>query len=91
MVGVEERGRIRRAYFIEKKSIRRIAREYRHNRRVMREALKDSGVPVYRRKRPSVLPVIGPYVPMIEQWLLEDESRKEGGPIQSGAHRANCQ
>ena len=77
MVGVEERERIRRAYFIEKKTIRWIAREYTHSRRVVREALKDSGVPVYRRKQPVVLPVIGPYVPMIEQWLLEDEGAPE--------------
>jgi len=44
---------------------------------VVREALKDSGVPVYRRKQPIVLPVIGPYVPVIEQWLLEDEGVPE--------------
>jgi len=77
MVGVEERERRRRAHFIEKKTIRWIAREYTHSRRVVREALKDSGVPVYRRKQPVVLPVIGSYVPMIEQWLLEDEGVPE--------------
>jgi hypothetical protein len=77
MVGVEGRERIRRAYFIEKKTIRWIARECNHSLRVVREALKDSGVPVYRRKQPVVLPVIGPYVPMIEQWLLEDEGAPE--------------
>lgn len=77
MVGVEERERIRRAHFIEKKTIRRIARELGHSRRVVREAIKESTVPVYRRKQPYVLPVIGPYVPVIEQWLLEDEGVPE--------------
>lgn len=75
MVGVEEKERIRRAYYIEKKPIRRIARELGHSRRVVRQALKESGVAVYRRKRPYRLPVIGSYVSIIEQWLQEDESR----------------
>ncbi|MBI5116669.1 IS21 family transposase [Candidatus Poribacteria bacterium] len=85
MVKVEERERIRRAYFIEKKTIRWIAREYGHSRRVVRQALKESGIPVYRRKQPFTLPVIGPYVPIIEQWLLEDE----GVPVKQRhtAHR----
>ena len=43
----------------------------------MREAIKESGVPVYRRRQPVSLPVIGPYVPVIEQWLLEDEGVPE--------------
>jgi transposase len=73
MVGVEERERIRRAYYIEKKTIRRIARELGHSRRVVRQALKESGIPVYQRRRPYPLPVIGPYVPLIEQWLQEDQ------------------
>ncbi|MBI5197071.1 MAG: IS21 family transposase [Nitrospirae bacterium] len=72
MVQVEERERIRRAHLIEKKTIRWIAREYGHSRRVVRQAIKDSGVPVYQRRQPFTLPVIGPYVPIIEQWLLED-------------------
>jgi hypothetical protein len=54
MIKVEERERIRRAYFMEKKAIRRVAREYHHSRRVVREALKESAVPVYRRKQPVV-------------------------------------
>lgn len=77
MVKVDERERMRRAYFIEKKTIRWIAREYRHSRRVVRQALKESGVPVYQRKQPFALPVIGPYIPVIEQWFLEDEGVPE--------------
>ena len=83
MIKVEERERIRRAYFIEKKTIRWIAREYRHSRMVVREAIKESAIPVYRRKQPVILPVIGAHVPMIEQWLLEDE----GCPKSSGTRR----
>lgn len=88
MVGVEEREKIRRAYYIEKKTIRGIARGLGHGRRVVREAIKGSGVPVYRRKQAYVLPVIGPYVGTIEQWLLEDEGR----PVKQRhtAHRIFC-
>lgn len=75
MVGVEEKERIRRAHYIEKKPIRAIARELGHSRRVVRKALREGGVPIYRRRRPYRLPVIGSYVSIIEQWLQEDESR----------------
>ena len=74
MIGVEERERIRRAHYIEKKAIRRIAKELGHSRRVVRQALKESGIPVYQRKAPSPMPVLGPYVGLITQWLQEDES-----------------
>jgi transposase-like protein len=42
---VDQREEIRRAYFVEGKSIRRIARERRHDRRTMRKALRDAGPP----------------------------------------------
>ena len=53
--GIEE---IRRAYFIEGKSIRRIAREGHHDRRTVRKALQDSGPPRYRLGQPRARPVL---------------------------------
>ena len=75
MVGVEERERIRRAYFIEKKGIKRIARELGHGRKVIRKAIKESGIPVYQRKQPVLFPVLGPYLPTIQQWMSEDQNK----------------
>ena len=75
MVEVEERERIRRAYYIEKKGIKRIARELGHGRKVVRNAIKESGIPVYQRKQPVSLPVLGPYLSIIQQWLSDDENR----------------
>lgn len=75
MVGVEERERIRRAYYIEKKGIKRIARELGHGRKVVRKAIKESGIPVYQRRQSVSLPVLGPYLSIIQQWLTDDESQ----------------
>ncbi len=72
MVGGEEREKIRRAYYIEKKGIKRIAREFGHGRKVVRKAIKESGIPVYQRRQPVSLPVLGPYLPIIQQWLADD-------------------
>jgi len=66
---------IRRAYFIEGKSIRRIAREGHHDRRTVRKALRDAGPPRYALCRPRARPVLGPFVAIIDQWLAEDETR----------------
>ncbi len=73
MVGVEEREKIRRAYFIEKQTIRAIAREMGYSRWVVRQAIQKSGVPIYQRKQPYPLRVIDPYLLLIKQWLLADK------------------
>jgi transposase len=75
MVGVEERERIRRAYYIEKKGIKQIARELGHGRRVIRKAIRASEVPVYRRKQPACSPVLGPYLSIIQKWISEDQNQ----------------
>ncbi len=43
MLTVDQREQVRRAYFIEGKSIRRIAREGLHDRRTVRKFLGDAG------------------------------------------------
>ena len=66
---------IRRAHFIDGKSIRQIAREGHHHRRTVRKAIQDSGPPRYRLGQAKSRPVLGPFVATIDQWLLEDEAR----------------
>jgi len=47
-----ERERIRRAYYIEGKSIRQIARELRHSRETVKEALESAEARRYRLTKP---------------------------------------
>jgi len=75
MVTVEEKERIRREHFVYGKSIRRIARELGCSRRTVKKALQDSTVPVYRRTAPIRYPVLQPVIPLIDNWLKEDESQ----------------
>jgi transposase len=72
---VDQREQIRRAYFIEDKSIRQIAREGHHHRRTIRQALRDAGPPRYTLRQPRARPVLGPFVHLIQQWLTEDLAR----------------
>jgi transposase len=72
MLTVQEYERIRRAYYIEKKSIRQIEREFRHSYWTVRKALDASGPEPYQLSRPKVAPVLGPYKAQIEQLLAEN-------------------
>ena len=77
MVGGKERKRIQRADYVEKKGIKRIARDFGHGRKVIRKALKESDIPVYQRKQPNSFPVLGPYLLIIQQWMAEDQNQVE--------------
>ena len=75
MLTVDQREQIRRAYYVEGKSIRQIAREGRRDRRTVRKALRDAGPPRYTLREPRQRPVLAPFVALIETWLREDLSR----------------
>ena len=53
MITVDQKEIIRREYFLNRKSMREIARELRHGRAVIRKALYDPGIPVYKRSVPA--------------------------------------
>ena len=53
MVTVESKEIIRREYFIKRKSVRQISREFRYGRKTIRKAIMDPGIPVYTRKKPE--------------------------------------
>lgn len=74
MLTVEEIEQIRRAYYCGQKSIRAIAREQHHHRRVVREAIAGTSPPPrqYRRQRPRPRPVVGPVSQLIDAWLSAD-------------------
>jgi len=75
LIQVEEKETIRRLYFIEGWSMRRIARERRHSRHTVRRVLEDPGPPVYRRQSPRPRPVLGRFLGIIDRWLEEDRQR----------------
>jgi transposase len=73
MVKVEEREAIRKAYYLEGKSIRQIARERGHGREAVRQALASAGPVAYTLKDARPAPKLGPYQARIEELLAENE------------------
>ena len=75
MITVDQKEIIRREYFLNRRSMREIARELHHGRSVIRKAIYDPGIPVYKRSVPAPKRTIGPFVEVIQQWLQEDKQR----------------
>lgn len=73
MIKVEKREQIRRAYFVQNKSIRQIAREFKCSRPTVRKAIASAEPATYRLKVPRPAPVLGPYKARIDQLLAENE------------------
>lgn len=75
MLSVERRERIRRAYYVEGKSIRQIVSELRHSYGTVRDALEQTGVKRYTLTKAKKAPVLGSYKGRIEQLLTESEAQ----------------
>jgi len=75
MITVDKKEQIRRAYYIEGKSIRQIQRETGHHRETIRQALEDGEVPRYTLQESRPSPVPDPVKAIIDQWLMEDKDR----------------
>jgi transposase len=75
MITVERKEQLRRAFYVEGKSIREIQRETGYHRRTIRKALQDGLVPEYRRQAPRRCPVLDPVKAIIDRWLEEDFER----------------
>jgi hypothetical protein len=55
-------------------SIRAICRTYHHSHHTVGTALNNPQPRPYTRTKPTAAPVLGPFMPIIEQILLEDGS-----------------
>ena len=78
MLTVHDYERIRRAYYIEKKSIRQIGREMGHSYWTVRKAVDASEPEPYQLSKSKVAPVLGPYKAHIERLLAKNtRSAKE--------------
>lgn len=75
MITVERKEQIRRAFYLEGKSIHQIQRETGCHRQTIRKALGDGLVPEYTAQAPRPCPVLDPVKAIIDRWLEEDQER----------------
>jgi transposase len=73
MISVQDRERIRRAYFIENKSMRQIAQELGHSRDTVKKAIESAKPGNYTLTKPRPAPVLGPYKVRIDELLAQNE------------------
>jgi len=73
MISVEKREQIRRAYFVESKSMRTIARELHCSRDTVKKAMASPEGEPYTMTRDRSAPVLGPYRARIDELLAESE------------------
>jgi transposase len=73
MISVEKREQIRRAYFIESKSMRTIAKELHCSRDTVKKAVASPEGEPYTLTQERSAPVLGPYKARIDELLAESE------------------
>jgi len=73
MMTVETIGRIRRAYFVEKKAIREIVRELRVSRKTVRKAIREPATEFRYERR--IQPQLGPFIAQLEEMLEANAKR----------------
>ncbi len=69
MISVEDREKIRRAYFVEGKGVRQIARELHVARKTVVKAIESAEAEAYTLGQPRLAPVLGPYKQRIDELL----------------------
>ena len=74
MIKVDKIERIRRAYYVDGKSMRQIAREYQHSWHTIKKALASAEASNYTLKESRKAPVLGKYKGRIKELLAENES-----------------
>lgn len=75
MLSVEQREAIRRAYYVDKKSVRQIARELHCSRKSVDKALVSAIPTAYTRSVPYASPKLGPFKQRIAELLAEREQQ----------------
>jgi transposase len=74
MIKVEQIERIRRAFYIDKKSIRQIAKELGHSRETVRQAIDSAAPRQYTLSQERPAPKLGPYKAQVQALLAENET-----------------
>ncbi len=65
--------RIRRSYYLDRKSMRRIAQEEGYSRPTIEKAITNQLHNPYRLTRPKASPIFGPYQARVEALLCQTE------------------
>jgi transposase len=73
MIKVDKIERIRRAYYVEGKSMRQIARDYQHSWHTVKKALASAEAGSYSLKEPREAPVLGAYKARLKELLDQNE------------------
>ena len=68
---------VRRMFYNDKLSRREISRRTGYHRRTIRRMLQYSSPPGYQMKTPRSKNTLGPFIPIIDQILQEDQNRKK--------------
>jgi len=72
MITVENREAIRRAYYLEHKSMRQIAREQHHSRRTVAKALQETETPPSHHSTPKPTSVLGYFLNRVNELLTQN-------------------
>ena len=75
MLIVETIARIRRAFFVQGKSIKLICRELRVSRKVVRKVIRSEATEFRYERGAQPLPKIGPWRDKLDQLLLANEGK----------------
>lgn len=73
MISEDARERMRRAYYLEKKPLRQIAREEGYCRETIKKAIADASPRTYTMTQPRPAIVLGAYQLRVEELLTENE------------------
>lgn len=73
MISVEDREKMRRAYFVEGKGLRQIARELHVARKTVLKAIESAEAETYAFSQPRPAPILGPYKQRIDGLLAEND------------------
>src|SRR6478735_5987077 len=77
MVTVDTIGRVRRAYWVQRKKIKAIARELRPSRGTVRPIVRSGETVLTYERKEQPLPKLGPFVEQLDK-LLEANMAKPG-------------
>ena len=93
MLVLETVAKIRRAYFVQKKTIKAICRELRVSRKVVRKVLRSEATEFHYERGEQPLPRIGPWQEALDQMLASNEAKPaprtvDADPDLRGAPRA---
>ena len=79
MTTVETIGRIRRAYFVQRQSVREIARRLHVSRKTVRKAIEAEDGKFSYDRTVQPMPKLGAHVAELERLLAENERKPRGG------------